>query len=170
MTTKTNRKGSAIVTLPTDTQIRIERVFDAPAALLFKAHTTAELVKQWWGYSEDDWIVCDLELRVGGTWRWVTKHTNENGSFEVPFHGEYLEIDPPHRLVYTEVFEAAPVPDPDALATTNTVTFEEADGVTTMTLVTDCPDKFTRDAIIESGMEHGMQISYDRMEAVAQNL
>jgi uncharacterized protein YndB with AHSA1/START domain len=158
---------TAVVTLPTDTEIVITRVFHAPAALLFEAYTTPELVKRWWGYAEDEWVVCDIDLRVGGAWRWVTKHRNENGEFEVPFHGTYVEIDPPRRLVYTEVFEAAPVPDPDALATTNTITFAEVDGVTTMTMVTRCPDQFTRDAIIESGMESGMQVSMDRLEAVA---
>ena len=167
MTTTTNRKGSAVVTLPTPTQIHVTRVFDAPAALLFKAHTTPELVKQWWGYPEDEWLVCEVDLQVGGKWRWATRH---NGELDVAFHGEYLEIDAPTRLVYTEVYEGAPVPDPDALATTNTVVFEEVDGVTTMTSITECPDQFTRDAIIESGMEHGMQVSYDRMEAVAQSL
>jgi uncharacterized protein YndB with AHSA1/START domain len=164
------REGSAVVTLPTETQIVITRAFDAPAALLFKAYTTPELVRQWWGYSEDVWQVCDIDLRVGGAWRWVTTHTNENGSFDVPFHGTYIEIDPPTRLVYTEVFEAAPVPDPDASATTNTITFDEVDGVTTMTMVTVCPNQFVRDAIIESGMEHGMQISMDRLEAAARSL
>jgi uncharacterized protein YndB with AHSA1/START domain len=170
MKTTVNRKGSAVVTLPTDTQIKIVRKFDAPAALLFKAYTTPELVKQWWGYAEDDWLVCEVDLRVGGMWRWVTKHTNDDGSFDVAFHGTYVEIDDPTRLVHTEVFEGAPVPDPDALATTNAITFDELDGVTTMTVVTDCPDQFTRNAIIESGMEHGMQVSYDRMEAVVKSL
>ena len=161
---------TAVVTLPTNTEIVITRVFHARAALLFKAYTTPELVRRWWSYAEDDWLVCDIDLRVGGGWRWVTKHRNESGEFEVPFHGTYVEIDPPTRLVYTEVFEAAPVPDPDALATTNTVTFDEVDGVTTMTLVTVCPDQFTRDAIIESGMEGGMQVSMDRLEVVALTL
>jgi uncharacterized protein YndB with AHSA1/START domain len=161
---------SAVVTLPTETEIVITREFKAPAALLFKAYTTVELVKRWWGYAEDDWLVCDIDLRVDGTWRWVTKHSNENGEFEVPFHGTYQEIEPPTRLVYTEVFEAAPVPDPDALAVVNTITFDEVDGITTMTMVTVCPDQFTRDAIIESGMESGMQISMDRLEAVASGL
>ena len=170
MTTTTNRKGSAVVTLPTDTQIKIVRVFDAPAALLYKAHTTAELVRKWWCGDDDEWLVCDIDLRVGGSWRWVFRHTNESGSFEVPFHGTYLELDPPTRYVYTEVFEAAPIPDPDEGATTNTVTFDEVDGVTTMTVVTECPNQFVRDAIIESGMEGGMQLSYDRMEDVAKSL
>jgi uncharacterized protein YndB with AHSA1/START domain len=165
---------TAVVTLPTETEIVITRVFHAPAALLFEAYTTPELVKRWWGYAEDEWVVCDIDLRVGGAWRWVTKHRNDSGEFDVPFHGTYVEIDRSalrrQRLVYTEVFEAAPVPDPDALATTNTITFDEVDGVTTMTMVTVCPDQFTRDAIIESGMESGMQVSMDRLEAVASSL
>lgn len=170
MTTTLNRKGSAVVSLPSDTQIKIVRSFDAPAALLFRAHTEPELVKQWWGYAEDEWLVCEVDLRVGGTWRWVTKHTSDDGSFDVAFHGTYMDIDAPTKLVHTEVFEGAPVADPDSLATTNTITFDEVDGVTTMTLVTDCPDQFTRDAIIESGMEGGMQVSYDRMEDLVKSL
>lgn len=83
---------------------------------------------------------------------------------DVAFHGTYREIEAPRRLVYTEVFEGTPVPNPDAMDVLDTLTFDEADGVTTMTLHSVCPDHFTRDAIIESGMEHGMQISFDRME------
>jgi len=163
MTAQT-RYGSAVVTLPSDTEILITRAFDASAAALFEAWTTPALVRQWWSYSEDQWKVCDIDLRVGGDWRWVIVHTNDNGEFDVAFHGTYREIDAPRRLVYTEVFEGAPVPDPDAMAVLDTLTFDEAGGITTMTLHTACPDQFTRDAIIESGMEHGMQISFDRME------
>ncbi|MDP1793147.1 MAG: SRPBCC family protein [Acidimicrobiales bacterium] len=163
-----NRKGSAVVTLPTDTQIVITRQFDAPAALLFKAYTTPELVKRWWGYPEDGWEVCDIDLRVGGAWRWVTTHTNENGSFPVAFHGVYKEIDGPTRLVHTEVFEGAPGGDENG--TLNTIVFSEVDGVTTMTQTSDCPEPWIRDAIIESGMEHGMQISMDRLENAAKEL
>jgi uncharacterized protein YndB with AHSA1/START domain len=163
MTTKT-RHGTAVVTLPSDTEIVITRLFDASAAALFEAWTTPELVKQWWSYSEAEWRVCDIDLRVDGVWRWVTVHANDNGAFDVAFHGTYREIDAPRRLVYTEVFEGAPVPDPDAMAVLDKLTFDEGGGVTTMTLHSQCPDQFTRDAIIESGMEHGMQLSFDRME------
>lgn len=164
-----NRTGSAIVTLPGDTRIVITRQFDAPAALLFQAYTTPELVRQWWGYADDVWEVCEIDLRVGGAWRWVTTHTNESGSFPVAFHGVYEEISPPDRLVYTEVFEGVPGGGPDNHdnATRNTIVFEEADGVTTMTMTTDCPEAWVRDVIIESGMEHGMQVSMDRLEAAA---
>lgn len=163
-----NRTGSAVVTLPDDKTILITRQFDAPAALLFKAYTTPELVKRWWGWAEDVWEVCDIDLNVGGAWRWVTTHTNESGSFPVAFHGVYNEISPPDRLVYTEVFEGAPGGDENG--TVNTIVFTEDNGVTTMTMTTDCPEPWIRDAIIESGMESGMQFSMDRLEDVAKTL
>ena len=156
-----NRHGSAVVTLPSDTEILISRQFDAPAELVFEAYTTPELVKRWWGFETSEWLVCEIDLRVGGMWRYVTR---EEGGFEVAFHGEYRELEAPHRLVSTEVYEGAPVPDPDASGTLNIVTLDEADGVTTMTVLVQAPSQEVRDAILESGMEGGMQISYDRLE------
>ena len=154
-----NRHGSAVVTLPSDTEILISRQFDAPAELVFEAYTTPELVKRWWGFETSEWLVCEIDLRVGGMWRYVTR---EEGGFEVAFHGEYRELEAPHRLVSTEVYEGAPVPD--ASGTLNIVTLDEADGVTTMTVLVQAPSQEVRDAILESGMEGGMQISYDRLE------
>ena len=168
MNAVTNRQGSAVITLPSDTEIVITRQFDAPAALVFKAYTTPELVKRWWGYAEDAWQVCEIDLRVGGTWRYVATHSNENGSFDVGFHGTFKEIDAPVRLVSTEMFEGAP--DPSGDGTLNTLTFVEVDGVTTMTNHIECFSQFVRDMIIDSGMEHGMQVSMDRLEDVAKTL
>jgi uncharacterized protein YndB with AHSA1/START domain len=156
-----NRHGSAVVTLPTDTEILITRAFDAPADLVFQAYTTPELVKRWWGFETSEWLVCDIDLRVGGQWRYVTR---EADGVEVAFHGEYREIDAPHRLVSTEVYEGAPVPDPDAAGAVNVVTLDEVDGVTTMTVLVQTPSQEVRDAIIDSGMEGGMQVSYNRLE------
>jgi uncharacterized protein YndB with AHSA1/START domain len=153
-----NRHGSAIVTLPSDTEILITRQFDAPAELVFKAYTTPELVRRWWGFETSEWLVCDVDLRVGGTWRYVVK----DDDYEVGFHGEFREIDRPHRIVSTEVFEGMP----DAHSV-NTTTFEELDGVTTMTTLVQHTDAEHRDAHIQSGMEAGMQVSYDRLEDVA---
>ncbi len=156
-----NRHGSAVITLPSDTEILITRVFDAPADLVFKALSTPELVKRWWGFDTAEWLVCEIDLRVGGRWRYVAR---EEDGFEVAFHGGYREIDAPHRVVSTEVFEGAPVPDPDAAGTLNTVTLDEADGVTTMTVRIEAPSQDVRDGIIQSGMESGMQVSYNRLE------
>jgi uncharacterized protein YndB with AHSA1/START domain len=151
-----NRHGSATVTLPSDTEIVITRQFDAPAALVFEAWTTPEHVQRWWGFDTSEWLVCEIDLRVGGTWRFVTR---EAGGFEVGFHGEYREIDAPHRLVSTEVYEG--FPDGEAV---NTLVLDERDGVTTMTVTTVHSRQEHRDAHINSGMEGGMQISMNRLE------
>jgi uncharacterized protein YndB with AHSA1/START domain len=151
-----NRHGSALVTLPSDDEILITRVFDAPAALLFDAWTTPDLVKRWWAGDRGEVTDAAIDLRIGGRWRWVmTAH----GGFEVAFSGVYREIDRPHRLVKTEVFEL--VPDAEAVSTT---TFDESDGVTTMKILARYPSKEHRDAAIESGMEGGVQTSFDELE------
>ena len=151
-----NRHGSAVVTLPSDNEILITRVFDAPAELVFDAWTTPDIVKRWW--AGDRGVVTDaqIDLRIGGRWRWVM---TANGGFEVAFNGEYREIDRPRRLVKTEVFER--VPDAEALSIT---TFEEADGVTTMKVLARYPSKEHRDAAIASGMEGGVQTAFDQLE------
>ncbi len=152
----TDRHGSATVTLPSDREILITRQFDAPANLVFKAFTTPELVRRWWGFDTSEWLVCDIDLREGGSWRYVTR---EAGGFEVAFHGEYRTIEAPHRIVSTEVFEG--VPDAAAL---NTSVFEEDAGVTTMTSTVVHDSQEHRDGHIASGMEGGMQISMNRLE------
>jgi uncharacterized protein YndB with AHSA1/START domain len=162
MTTKSavsNRHGSAVITLPSATEILITRVFDAPADLIFKAYTTPELVKRWWGFETSEWLVCDVDLRVGGQWRYVIR---ERGH-EVGFHGEFREINRPHRVVTTEVYEGFPDPDGDAAAL-DVVTLNEVDGVTTMTVLVQHARPEYRDAHLASGMESGMQISYNRLE------
>jgi uncharacterized protein YndB with AHSA1/START domain len=151
-----NRYGSATVTLPSDHEILITRQFDAPADLIFKAWTTPELVKRWWGFDTSEWLVCDIDLREGGSWRYVTR---EAGDLEVGFHGEYREIEAPNRLVSTEVYEGFP----DAAAL-NTMVLDERDGVTTMTVTVVHTCQEHRDGHIASGMEGGMQISMNRLE------
>jgi uncharacterized protein YndB with AHSA1/START domain len=158
----TDRKGSATVTLPSDLEILIERKFDYPAALVFKAYTTPDLVKRWWGFETSAWLVCEIDLRVGGMWRYVTR---EEEGYEVAFHGEFKEIDAPNRIVSTEVFEA--FPEAGAI---DTVTFDEKDGVTTLRMLVLHEAREHRDAHIESGMEVGMQISMNRLEDVAASL
>jgi uncharacterized protein YndB with AHSA1/START domain len=158
--------GTAKVTLPTDTQILITREFDAPKELIWKAWTTPELLKQWWHANRGEVTVAEIDLQVGGAWRSVMVTTE--GGFEVAFHGEYREIEPYDRIVSTEAYEG--VPNPDENATVNTVTFEETDGRTLVTVLVEAPSKEVRDAIIESGMEAGMQDAYDLLEQVAISL
>jgi uncharacterized protein YndB with AHSA1/START domain len=162
----TSSSGTATVTLPTDEQILITREFDAPRHLLYKAWTTPELVKRWWSGRRGSMTVAEIDLRVGGRWRYVMV---ADGGFEVAFHGEYLELVPDERIVTTEVYEGAP----EAFAADvpqNIISFDEADGRTTLTLLVQTPSKELRDLIIESGMEAGMQEGMDLLEQVAISL
>ena len=157
--------GTAKVTLPADTQILITREFDAPKHLVCKAWTTPELVRRWWHANRGEMTVCDIDLRVGGTWRYVM---DAEGFGEVGFHGEYREIVPNERLVSTEAYEG--IPDADEHAALDTLTLEEVDGRTIMTILVEHPTKEGRDAHIESGMEAGMQDAMDLLEEVAVSL
>jgi len=164
----TTSSGTATVTLPTDEQILITREFDAPRHLVFEAWTTPELVKRWWHAKRGEMTVAEIDLRVGGTWRYAM--VTEDG-FEVAFHGEYREIVPNERIVSTETYEGVPEGVSEADATTvNTATFAEADGRTTVTILVQAPSKATRDAIVESGMEAGLQDALDLLEEVAVSL
>ena len=159
--------GTAKVTLPTDEQILITREFDAPRHLVYRAWTTPELVKRWWHAKRGEVTVAEIDLRVGGRWRYVM--VTESG-FEVAFHGEYREIVPNERIVSTEVYEGMPQGEGPEEGTLNTATFTEADGRTTLTVLVQAPSKEIRDAIIESGMEAGMQDAMDLLEEVAISL
>ncbi len=154
--------GTATVTLPTDEQILITREFDAPRHLVFKAWTTPELVRRWWSGQLGEVTSAEIDLRVGGIWRYVMA---TNDGFEVAFHGEYREIVPNERLVSTEVYEA--MPDGEALTT---LTFTEVDGRTTLAILVEHANRDDRDAHINSGMETGMQQAMDLLEEVAISL
>jgi uncharacterized protein YndB with AHSA1/START domain len=160
--------GTATVTLPTDEQILITREFDAPKELVWKAWTTPELVKRWWGAKRGEVTLAEIDLRVGGKWRYLAVTTD--GGFEVGFHGEYREIVPNERLVSTEVYDGMPQGDGPEQGTLNTATFTEEDGRTKLTILVEAPSKEIRDAIIESGMEAGMQDALDLLEEVAVSL
>jgi uncharacterized protein YndB with AHSA1/START domain len=160
--------GTAVLTLPTDEQILITREFDAPPHLVWKAWTTPELVRRWWHAKRGETKVVEIDLRVGGKWRYVMV---ADDGMVVGFHGEYREIVPNERLVSTEVYEGLPegVSEEEG-GTVNTATFEDADGRTTLTLLIEATSKTSRDAIIASGMEDGLQDALDLLEEVAQSL
>ncbi|WP_098961339.1 SRPBCC family protein [Pseudonocardia sp. N23] len=153
---------SATVTLQGDTGIVITREFAAPRHLVWKAYTTPELIKRWWSGERGEVTLAEVDLRVGGRWRYVMV---ADGGFEVGFHGEYREVETNEKLVMTEVFEG--MPDGEAL---DTVTFTEVDGRTTLTMLVEHTEAAHRDAHIGSGMEGGMQESMDRLERVANSL
>ena len=155
----------AEVTLPADDQILITREFDAPKHLVFEAYTAPELVKRWWHANRGEMTTCEIDLRVGGKWRFAMVTPD---GVEVAFHGEYREIVPDERIVATELFEVAPPeypPDP----TVNTASFTETDGRTTLTILVEAPSKEIRDAIIASGMEEGLQDALALLEEVARS-
>jgi uncharacterized protein YndB with AHSA1/START domain len=151
--------GSTVVTVPTDTQIMITRDFKAAKHLVYKAWTTPALIKRWWSGDRGEVTIAEVDLRVGGKWRYVMK---AEAGFEVAFHGVYREIVPNERIAWTEVFEA--MPDGEAM---NTVTFTETDGRTTLTLLIQVASKEERDAMISSGMEHGVREQMEHLEKVA---
>jgi len=154
--------GTATVTLPTDRQILITREFDAPRHLVYKAWTTPELVKRWWHANRGEVTVAEIDLRVGGMWRYVSVTTD---GFEAGFHGEYREITPHSRLVFTEIFEE--FPDTVSVVTSE---FVEEGGKTRFTATVRYPSLMVRDMVIASGMSRGAGISYDRLEDLVAQL
>ena len=154
--------NSAVVTLPSETQILITREFDAPRHLVYRAYTTPELIKRWWSGNRGTVTSVEVDLRPGGTWRYVM---TANPGFEVAFHGEYLEIVTGERIVATEVYEGAP----DAAAVTTT-TFAEYGGRTTLSMFVQHTSQQNRDLHLGSGMEAGMQESLNQLEEVARSL
>ena len=136
----------------------ITREFDAPPHLIYRAWTTPELIKRWWSAARDAVTVADVDLRVGGMWRWVMVTEDD---FEVAFHGEYRELVPNERIVCTEVYEGFPEADAASL---NTMVFTEKNGRTAMTILVQHNKQEHRDAHINSGMEAGMQDAMDLLE------
>jgi len=156
--------GTFQCTTPSDTEITLTRLFDAPRDLVWEAMTNPEHVRRWWGCLDERYSVpvCEIDLRVGGTWRFVGR--GPEGDFPA-FFGEYLEIDRPGRLVYTEIFE----PFPDA-ASVVTQRLDEEQGKTRLTVTARYDSRETRDMVIGTGMEKGAAISYDRLEDLVQTL
>ena len=153
---ETMTRGTAKITLPADDQILITREFAAPKDLVYTAYTTPELVARWWHAERGKVLSIDIDLRVGGRWRYAM--TAEAG-FEVAFHGEFREIVPDERIVSTEVFEG--MPDAAAL---DTVTFLEKDGKTTLSILVQHRNQANRDAHLQAGMEAGLQTALDLLE------
>ena len=161
----TTSSRTAKVTLPSDTQILITRELDAPRHLVWRVWTTPELVRRWWHANRGEMTVCEIDLRVGGAWRYVMV---ADGGVEVGFHGEYREVVPNERLVSTEIYEG--IPDAEEHAALDTLTLEEVDGRTLATILVEHPTKEGRDAHIASGMEDGLQDALDLLEQLAVSL
>lgn len=158
----TTGKRSAVVSLPSDNQLLITRVFDAPRHLVYRAWTTPELIAKWWHANRGEVTSIEVDLRPGGHWRYVMK---AHGGFEVAFHGVYQEVVPNDQIISTEVFEGAP--DAEAITTT---TFAEADGRTTVSILVQHKNRQFRDMHLQAGMEDGLQDALDLLEALAADL
>ncbi len=144
-------------TTPSDCEITLTRLFDAPRHLVWEAMSKPEHVKRWWGALDDrhSMIVCEIDFRVGGAWRFVGR----GPAGEYGFHGMYHEIDVPERVVFTEIYD--PFPDDGSLVTS--VLIEEG-GKTRLTVTSRYRTREVRDFVINTGMEKGAAISYDRLE------
>ena len=163
MVASTVNSDSFVVTTPSETEIRLTRLFNAPRALVFEAMTRPEHVRQWWGCLGEGYSVpvCEIDFRVGGKWRFVNRHPKG----EAAFHGEYREINPPSRVVFTEIFED--FPDSISLVTSELV---EENGQTRLIATVEYPSLEVRDMVIASGMSRGAGISYDRLEDLVARL
>lgn len=155
--------GTFEVTTPSDREVRMRRLFDAPRHLVFEAMTRPEHIRRWWGRLGEGYSVpvCEVDLRPGGAWRFVNRHPKG----EAAFHGVYREIAPPERLVFTEIFES--LPDAESVVT---VVLADENGKTRLTVTALYPSPDVRDTVLKSGMTAGAAISYDRLEEVAQEL
>jgi uncharacterized protein YndB with AHSA1/START domain len=151
------------VTTPSDTEIQLTRLFDAPRHLVFEAMSKPEHIKRWWGNLGDGYSVpvCEVDLRIGGKWRFVNRHPKG----EAEFYGEYREIDPPGRIVFTEIY--APFPDAPSVVT---ATLADENGKTRLVATSNYPSKMVRDMVLQTGMEKGAAKSYDRLDEVAMQL
>ncbi len=154
------RIGAMTVTLKSNLEVEFSRVFDAPRRLVFEAHTRPEHLRRWWGGSS--MTTCEVDLRVGGRWRFVVRKGNGK---EIAFYGEYREIVPPERFVWTFGFDGMPGP-----AGLETYTFTEVDGKTTLIAVGHFDSIESRDAAIQSGMEKGAAEMWDRLEELLRRL
>lgn len=156
-----NETTASTMMLPSDREIEMSRVFNAPRALVWTAYTDPRHVPNWWGTGNPETTIVDeMDVRPGGRWRWLVQ---EDGA-EYGFRGEYVEVVPPERLVYTFDFE------PPSAPMTYTLTFEEIDGKTRLTARTLFASKEARDGTLEYGMEAGANMAWDKLEELLATL
>ena len=157
MVASTVNSDSFVVTTPSESAIRMSRLFNAPRQLVFEAMSKPEHIKQWWGRLGEGYSVpeCEVDLRVGGKWRFVNRHPNG----EAVFYGEYREVQPPGRIVFTEIFADFP----DSVSVVTALLTDEG-GKTRLTVTADYGSKEVRDIVQSTGMTRGAAISYDRLE------
>lgn len=146
---------TSIAAPPGEPTIVITRFFEAPADLVFRAYTDPKAIPQWWGPSFLTTVVDQMDVRIGGKWRFVQHDAEGN---EYAFRGEYLEIDPPRRMVQTFEFEGMP-----GSVSVETATLEEQDGGTLVTVRSVFDTVEERDGMVQSGMEEGATETWERL-------
>jgi uncharacterized protein YndB with AHSA1/START domain len=156
MTSDHPRAPDATVTTPTDREIRIEREFDAPRDRVFAAYTDPELIPEWWGPRGTTTVVDRMDVRAGGSWRFVSRDADGG---ETAFRGTYREVTPPERLVQTFEWEGLP-----GHVSVETAVFEDLGDRTRVTTVSLFHTTEERDGMLESGMEGGMNETYARLD------
>jgi uncharacterized protein YndB with AHSA1/START domain len=156
MTSDQQQAPTATLTTPTDREIHVERVFDAPRDRVFAAFTDPKLIPEWWGPRDTTTVVDHMDVRPGGSWRFVIR--NSDGS-ETGFRGTYREITPPERVVQTFEWEGMP-----GYVSVETATFEDLGDRTKVTTTSLFHTTEERDGMLESGMERGMNESYARLD------
>ena len=154
----------AQVTSPSDREVRVTRTFNAHRQLVWDAHTKPELVQKWQGYPGWDMPVCEMDVRVGGKYRWQWK--SQEGGTQFGFFGTFTEVDAPSKLVHEQYYDPGdmggtmPVGDPCIVS----VDLSEQNGVTTLVCTMKFASKEARDAAISTGMTDGMEFSYARLD------
>jgi uncharacterized protein YndB with AHSA1/START domain len=150
--------GAMTMSVPSDREIVLTRDFEAPRSLVFEAFTQPEHLKRWWGRRGSTLSVCEVDLRLGGEWRFVTRGPKGH---ENPFRGEYREITPPERLVYTFVYDVEGAREHPGLVTD--VFNEQSRRTTTLVETMLFPSREERDGVLQSGMKEGAAETLDRL-------
>jgi|SRR5438132_6412015 len=157
---KTAVRGLDLTVEPGVQEVKITRVFDAPRERVFKAHTDPKLIAQWWGPARYTTIVDKLDVRPGGSWRFINRDADGN---EFAFHGVFVEIVDSERITWTFEFEGMP-----GHISLETVTFEEHNGKTTLNVHSVYQSVADRDGMVDAGMAEGLAESWDRLAALVE--
>ena len=161
-----SKLSSLTVETPSDREVRVTRKFKAPARLVWDAHTKPELVRKW-QYGFEGWSlpICDMDVRPGGAYRW--RWRNDDDGQEMGFFGKYIEVTPHTKLVYDQHYDPGSLGVPMTTEPTIiTTVFTESDGLTTLTVTMLFASKEERDAAVATGMTDGMELSYERTDAL----
>src|SRR6059036_271715 len=161
MSQKTGTHIASTLSLPSDREIKIDRVFDAPRALVWRAFTNPKFLPRWMGPAQYEMTTSEMDVRPGGTYRWVWRL--DDGQ-DLTITGRFVEVDSPSRMVTVETM------DPRMGESRNITLFTEKAGRTTVSILMKLPDKKTRDAILATGMQDGMDLGYARLDGLLKEL